>query len=990
MQTGHAHHLPLPSAALVGRDGELKAVCNFLRNQVHLLTITGAPGIGKTRLAAAVAECVWDEFADGVFFLELAPITDPVLVPSTIARTLGVREAADKGLPDLLTQHIASRHLLLVLDTFEHLTDAKRLVGHLVAMCWNLEVLVTSRAALHLDGEHTFPLLPLAVPDPTVVHTPDSLASCPSVALFLDRAQKVNPDFGLTVRNVRTVGEICVRLEGVPLAIELAAAQVGALSSQGILERLERTGGLAAIGDADNLGRQRSLLASIEWSYQLLSPGEQRLFDRLSAFVGGFDPEAARGICAGAGLTDADIAGGLTTLADKSLIGSVQLTDRGRRFRLLEPLREYAASRLGDAAEQQQIHLRHALHFMGLAEDSEAGLVSVDQATWLARMDQELDNLRAALRWALDEREWETACRTAGALWRYWEIRGHISEGRRWLTEALAGAPHQTAWRAKVANAAGTLTFDQGDYLEARRLYEEGLAIRRALGDRRGVAASLNNLGNVALELGEYALARSLYEESLAIRRELGDKAGSAAPLFNLAVTATKQRDFATSRARSEECLALYRELGDAQGAADTLNELGSVALDQGDYARARATFDDCLAAYRTLGDKRGIARALHNLASTVLHQGDDALAGSSFEQALLIRRDLGDKRGIAECLEGLGGVAAARGRARRAAALFGAAEALREAMTAPLPPASRPEYDRHVSLARSRLDDAAFQEAWARGRSMALEEALSYALMAEAEGAILPLVAQLFGGFELRKGDSPIPREAWRRRRDRLLFSYLVLAGKPVARDDLVEALWPDLSPAIASASLHTSWSNLKRALEPNLPEGLPSAYLTLAEGRYAVDGKIVVTDVRRFEQILTLAGETDVLDTQVSHLEAAVALYRGDLLPEDANEPWTLVERERLRAAYVWTMERLAEGRLRQGRREDAVEALRTVIRLEPWREEAYCRLMRLLAEMGRRSEALHLYRECEVLLSRELGVAPTAETTALFEAIAAGRLT
>lgn len=593
----------------VGRQRELEELRTALPAS-RLLTLTGSAGCGKTRLALQVAAEVLDDYPDGVWLVELASLSDPDLTAQAVATTLGVRERPGH---DLLTSldHLVARRSLLILDNCEHLVAAcARQAKHLLGACPKLQILATSREPLGVMGERVFVVPPLTVPDLTRLPAPEALAVNEAVRLFIERAV-ANAPFELTDRNAPAVAQVVQRLDGIPLAIELAAARTRTLSVMQIASRLDNRFSLLTRGGRAEAPRQQTLRAAIDWSHELLSEKERRLFRRLAVFSGGFSLEVVESICTDDVMHKDDILDVLANLVDKSLV-VVEEQENDLRYRLLETVRQYSSDRLEESGETQIFRDRHLQHFLGFAADAEPHLTGPDQGEWLARLERDNDNLRAALDWSLTGPEPDTRLRLAGALWRFWETRGYLSEGRKWLDRVLARDQlGQISLRARVLYAAGGLATRQGDYGRAVALCEESLALYRQAGDRRGIADTLNGLGVLAFDQGDYPRARLLPEESLAIRRDLADHRGLAASLNNLGLVATQQSDYVAARRSYEEALQLFQGAGDRRGVAIARANLGLVARYQADYTAAHSHCEAALRTYEDLNDRWGIGLVL-------------------------------------------------------------------------------------------------------------------------------------------------------------------------------------------------------------------------------------------------------------------------------------------------------------------------------------------------------------------------------------------
>jgi predicted ATPase len=629
-------------------------------------------------------------------------------------------------------------------------------VGELLAACPRLSVLVTSRTVLRVYGEQEYSVPPLARPDPKRLapgdaNLPQVLSQYAAVELFIQRALAASTGFAVTNANAPAVAEICARLDGLPLAIELAAARVKLLPPQALLARLASALGTRLqllTGGARNLPpRQQTLRNAIAWSYDLLDGDEQRLFWRLSVFAGGFTLAAAEAVYSGAGGPGADsppfdVLDGVASLLDKSLVGQAAPGgDAEPRLAMLETIREYGLERLAEHGEREAIQQAHAAYYLALAEEAEPHLAGAEQAVWLARLKAEHDNLRAVLQGSLERGAIETAARLGGTVWRFWHISGYFQEGRAWLERALAeGAAHESslpdAVRAKALNGAGVLAWAQGDYEQAASQFEASLRLVQELGDKEGLARLYNNLGALAMHRGDYAQAISLLEASLALRREQGNTWGVSICLNNLGAAAGRQGDLVRAQGYYLESLALARQLGNKTMVATLLGNLGDVADGQGDDAQASTFYQQSLDLRQELDDKAGIAHSFAALGRLALRQGDIAQACAHYAESLALHQELGDKEYIAKCLEGFAMILCAQEQAAPAARLWGAAEALRESIDAPLPPEEHAAYGRAVAAVRGQLGEPAFAAAWRAGCMLTLAQATGEAFAAASPAA--------------------------------------------------------------------------------------------------------------------------------------------------------------------------------------------------------------------------------------------------------------
>ena len=657
------NNLPVEMTSFIGRDKEVADVKGLLKT-TRLLTLTGSAGTGKTRLLLRVAADLIGEFPDGVWLAELAPILEPRLLVQSVATALNVREEPGKPLLQTVAQAIGNREMLLLLDNCEHVLDAAAiLTDTLLKQCPNLKIMASSREALSTRGERTYWIPTMSLPTETVISGNSGievLLGSEAVRLFADRAVMLNADFGVTLGNGATIARLCRRLDGIPLAIELAAARVRSLSVEQIEARLDDRFRLLTGGVRSAVPRQQTLRALIDWSYELLTEPEKELLLRLSAFAGGWSLESAERACCGDGIDSADVLNLLTALVDKSLV--VYDEQRGEVcYRLLETVRQYAGDRLLERGELDKWRALHRDYFLSLAEEASKYLVGPEQRRWLNLLEGYHDNLRQALTCCLeDPQETEKGLRMAAALHPFWLVRGHLSEGRERLKSLLAlpSAHERTKSRAAALNAEGSLCSLQGDYAGAQALHEESLEIYREVGDLKGTGESLNYLGLVAFYQGDNVSSRTLFDESLQILTDLGDKHGIANSLMNLGNVAFKTGDISTARSLLTQCLTLRRELGHRQGIANALGNLGLVASNQGDFAAARGLYEECLIIFRELGFRQGTALSLSSLGNVAYNQGNHSAARELYLESLETRRELGDRKGIANSLLNLGSVA--------------------------------------------------------------------------------------------------------------------------------------------------------------------------------------------------------------------------------------------------------------------------------------------------------------------------------------------
>ncbi len=722
--------LPAPRTAFIGRDRESAEVKRLLLDDdVRLVTLAGPGGGGKTRLAVRVAEELVPEFAGNVFFAPLATTADAELVAPAIAKALGIQISGGRDPGEAIRQAFnePGGPTLLVLDNLEHIPDAAPLVGDLLEACPCLTMLVTSREVLHVYGEHQYVLPPMEVPPSGENLSPEKLAEYAAVALFTDRARAAQPSFRLTARNAVAVAELCARLDGLPLALELAAARVRMLAPEAMLARLSSRLGILTGGPRDLPGRQQTLRATMDWSYDLLGEAERTLFRRLAPFIGGVTLEAAEAVADTKGELGVDIIELTEALVDKSLLYQVASAEEPR-FAMLETIREYALEQLQASGEEESVRKAHSAYLLVLAEEGGAALAVAEDPNWLTVFDREHENLRASLEWLTATGNTEWGLRTALGIFHFWERGEHLAEGRRRLAELLAlpAAEKPDPIRAKALFAAGVLALAQGEPATASRLHGQSLEIHRALDDKWGVVVALNGLSIIHRELGDYGKAREVLEEALALWQELGDNVAFARSLSNLASIAKAEGRYEESLERYREAAALFDRLGDRLAWAWVQNNQGDVAHTQGHLDEATLAYERGLEVFRELGDRWGVASSLADLGKTCRLQGDLEAAVELLKESLRLFAELDHKRGVVRLLEALASIAAETDRSERALILAGAAASVRERMGLQ---ASHPEEQEKLAdglqRAYKRLGPATAERLWDEGASLQLQEAI-------------------------------------------------------------------------------------------------------------------------------------------------------------------------------------------------------------------------------------------------------------------------
>lgn len=763
------NNLPVQLTSFVGRVEEIKKIKGLLYN-THLLTLTGMGGVGKTRLAMQIAADVIDDFTNGVWIVELASITDPALLPQAIAQALGVKEDPKKGMEDSLIDYLQDKEMLIILDNCEHIIEAcAQLVEKLLIVNQNLKIIATSREVLKCSGEQVHHVSSLTFHDPKKKITPEKLTQYEGIRLFIERALAVNPSFRVTNENATALAEICFQLDGIPLAIELAAARIKVLSVEKIFERLSNRFTLLTGGKRTALPRQQTLKAMIDWSHDLLSEKEKILLRRLSVFSGGWTLEASEEVCSDEKVSESDILDLLSNLSEKSIIIYDEKNDR---YRMLETLRQYSKEKLIESNEEKIILNKHLEFYLQLSETAEPNLKGIHQKEWLERLEDEHGNFQSSLSLSLEAGKNEEGVRMAAALGRFWLIRGYLSSGRRWMESVLFNTSVSKIARGNALNLSGLLAYGQGDYKSARKLYEESLSLRREyddkkpiaetlsnladvaysegeyeqanklceenltlqreLGDKRSIALSLNTLGMISYSRGNYEKAQTLFQESLDIRSTLGDKRSIAYSLNNLGLTEFSKGSYDRSEQYYKESLDLQRELGNKQGIAASLHNLGLVSYFQNEYERAREFYEESLTIHRELGDKRGISSSLYNIGNVDIHYGETERAKKLCEESLSLRWEIGDKLALTESLILYSEILTKEGLNIDAVRILSTVDTAFKSMGISWEGEYKLKYDRIISSAKAKLSEEEFSKYLEKGKGMSMDETVKQVLSSQ------------------------------------------------------------------------------------------------------------------------------------------------------------------------------------------------------------------------------------------------------------------
>jgi predicted ATPase/DNA-binding SARP family transcriptional activator len=989
--------LPVRLAPLVGREHELRDVLDAL-GRGRLLTLTGPGGTGKTRLALAAAAAAGPSFSAGVRWIELAPVSDPDVVGQEVASRLGVPESPGLDPAEATAEHIGENQVLIVLDNCEHLAGSvAELAERLLLTCRSLSILATSREVLGVEGERNWPVPPLSLPAAGDVPTVTALTGFDAVKLFAHRAQLTAPSFELSASNAAAVLQVCQRLDGLPLAIELAAARLRILSVGQLAERLDDVFAVLAGGTRTAPARHQAMRATLDWSYELLDEQERAVFRRLAVFAGGFTLPAAEQVAFGIDVRPDQMLELLARLADKSLV-RVEHADTGARYQLLGIVREYARERLAAAGEEEQARQAHLACFArlveGVAPQIERGTEGpAELERELDVLDAERSNLRTAIEFARARHDAVGALRIAGPLGRYAYLRGHYHEVRQWMDTAVSASGETPAGlRAAALLGSGRLAHLQCDYVPAVRRLEAALRLYRDLDDSRGIASALQVLGSVAREQGRYARSLELHAESLATSEAAEDRWGAASAHGYLGFVLWLQCEWERAAGECTVARLSFRDLGDAEGLVWALISLGAIARYQGDSERAGELLAESRSMAEQIGFREGIGWSLEQLGLLALDRGDGAAAGL-LAGSLAIHHELVDRWRACSVLADLAALALTQDRPAEAAELLAAAQTLRTAIGTIIAPCERALHDRTLAAAEAALGPAPFAAAWQRGVSLEVEEVLARLAAPPETGPPVrvpaqrpapaglvagPLRIRALGAATVHHGEVAITAADWGYAKPRELL-FLLVTSQPLTREQIGVALWPDMPADRLANALHSALRGVRRAL------GDPG-WVTYTDGRYAFNSeRDHDSDIATFERSLSAARRAGPAAAALPDLQRAVAAYGGDFLAGMAAGEWAQVRRDELGRSFESAL--LAVGRLHMaaGRFQAAAAAFRRAVAHEPLNEVAHRELMRCWARLGETARAVRHYEELTELLRDRVGVPPAAETSALYRRLA-----
>jgi non-specific serine/threonine protein kinase len=1008
------NNLPHPLTSFIGRQEDIAALEQALMT-TRLLTLAGTGGCGKTRLALEVATASLHDWPDGVWWIELASLSNPALVVQTIAATLHLAETSGESLLDLIIRRLGASRCLLILDNCEHLVERCAQVAQtLLSACPALTILATSRETLNVAGESVYAVPTLALPDERGAI--EAIGQADAVRLFAERARAAAPDFALTPQTTAATVAICRRLDGLPLAFELAASRVRVLSPDAIAERLTSSIPLLTGGSRTAPPRQQTLRATLDWSYTLLPEAEARLFQRLAIFAGGFTLAAAEAVGGDAETDTLDLLG---HLIDKSLVSverdpaarNVPSAQGERRYRLLEILRQYGLEKLAASGQMEETRRRHRDYYLRLTQVAEIELEGPAQLHWLNRMEQEHDNIRAALRWSIEQARDDAAARMGSGMWRFWLSRGYLGEGRLWLRQALELVPEPSRTRARALLALSILAFLHEGYSVSSADAEEALKLFRELGEVQGMGTALLNCGVIWLGNGDYARAITYFEESLPLCAQANYAHGVNLSLSSMGQAAMQLGEYARAQALETESIARAREAGDSRAEAGALTDLGVTFYVQGEYAQALRYFDESLAMRRTQGDRGGAAHTLFYLGRVALEQEQAAKARAYFEESFALRLALGDVEGQAAALEGLGALAAQAGDGVIAARCFGAAETARERVRSPAQGVDRAFSERWTAATRELLGEETFVRELAAGRALAPSVALQRAAASVKAAAPASAPAEPQRSPEAGRAPRPpaelrmyalgAPRvylkgrmlEAtdWTYSKARELLFFLLTHG-PAPKERIGLALWPDADATHVRSQLHPALHACRQAL------GDPE-WIVFERGRYRFNRERAHSyDVAAFEAALAQGrqalerapDEPEARQRAIALLENAMRLYQGDFLASEhgaAAGEWIATYRVALRQRWLDALALLAGLLVASGEHSRAATIYRRLIAADPYQEQAHRALMLLLAHQGERAQALRHFESLTRMLRDELATTPAPETAALAEALRSG---